>query len=103
MFDAWGYGVYLFFASIMMVSVVFVFFAVPETKSIPLEAMDRLFKVKPVWRANETIMRELAEFERPADGAGLEMDKPNVNLVETRASREDERRTESRGGREEQV
>lgn len=61
MFNAWGFGVYFFFASLMIVSVVFVFFCVPETKSIPLEAMDRLFTIKPVWRAHSTLMQQLQD------------------------------------------
>ncbi|EGX91845.1 quinate permease [Cordyceps militaris CM01] len=59
MFNAWGYGVYFFFASLMLTSCVFVFFCIPETKSIPLEAMDRLFREKPVWRANSKVMEDL--------------------------------------------
>lgn len=73
MFNAWGYGVYFFFASLMVLSTFFVFFLVPETKSIPLEVMDRLFETKPVWRANKAIMAELtnSEFRQNADGANL--------------------------------
>lgn len=63
MFNAWGYGVYFFFASLMILSVVFVFFCVPETKSIPLEAMDRLFSTKPPWKAHGILMEELQEQE----------------------------------------
>ncbi|KAG7104723.1 Quinate permease like protein [Verticillium longisporum] len=63
MFNSWGYGVYFFFASLMVLSVLFVFFLIPETKSIPLEVMDRLFVTKPVWRANQVIMAELASDE----------------------------------------
>lgn len=48
MFNAWGYGVYFFFASLMLISCVFVYFCIPETKGIPLESMDRLFDIKPV-------------------------------------------------------
>ncbi|GAB1317336.1 hypothetical protein MFIFM68171_07546 [Madurella fahalii] len=59
MFLKMEYGVYFFFASLMLISIVFVFFCVPETKSIPLEYMDRLFEIKPVHRANEILMREL--------------------------------------------
>jgi sugar porter (SP) family MFS transporter len=43
MFDTMYYGVYMFFASLMICSAIFVFFLVPETKGIPLEKMDRLF------------------------------------------------------------
>ena len=59
----------------MILSVIFVFFLVPETKSIPLEKMDRLFEVKPVRKANKLVMEELhvqdAEFRRNAEGARL--------------------------------
>jgi hypothetical protein len=80
MFDSWGYGVYFFFASLMILSIVFAFFCIPETKSVPLEVMDRLFDVKPVWRANDKIMAELSEEEREfrhadeekAEAAGME-------------------------------
>jgi hypothetical protein len=61
MFNALGYGVYFFFASLMILSIFFVFFLVPETKGIPLEAMDRLFKARPVWRAHSKVMKELRE------------------------------------------
>ncbi|KAL1893696.1 hypothetical protein Cpir12675_003996 [Ceratocystis pirilliformis] len=59
MFEAWGYGVYFFFASLMLISIVFVYFLVPETKSVPLEKMDRLFDIKPVRHANRMVMEEL--------------------------------------------
>ncbi|KAH6604256.1 quinate permease [Trichoderma cornu-damae] len=59
MFEAWGYGVYFFFASLMIISVAFVFFCIPETKALPLEAMDRLFKIKPTWKANKILLKEL--------------------------------------------
>lgn len=35
------YGTYFFFASLMVLAAFFVFFLIPETKSVPLEAMDR--------------------------------------------------------------
>ncbi|CAN8100984.1 unnamed protein product [Discula destructiva] len=87
MFATMGYGVYMFFASLMILSVVFVFFLLPETKGIPLEAMDRLFEVKPVWRANLKIMDELQlqdeEFRRAAGDLKLSDDaKPGVTQVE---------------------
>jgi hypothetical protein len=90
MFNAWGYGVYFFFASLMLISVVFVFFCVPETKSLPLEAMDRLFKIKPTWRANAILMEELRldeqNFRRNADGVGLEVEKVETEQVESHNS-----------------
>lgn len=87
MFAAMGYGVYMFFASLMLLSCVFVYFLVPETKGIPLETMDRLFEIKPVSKANKVIMEELhlqdEEFRRNADGVDLSDDgKPGVSQVE---------------------
>ncbi|KAL9061550.1 MAG: hypothetical protein Q9162_000082 [Coniocarpon cinnabarinum] len=61
MFTAMGFGVYFFFASLMIFSVIFVYFLVPETKSIPLEAMDHLFAVRPVAKANRVVINELRE------------------------------------------
>ena len=86
-FDAWGYGVYFFFASLMILSVVFVFFCIPETKSLPLEAMDRLFKAKPTRRAHGIVMAELRadeeEFRRNAGGVDLSWEKAEATVVET--------------------
>jgi len=59
MFDTMGFGVYFFFASLMLCSVVFVFFLMPETKGVPLESMDRLFDYKPPRRAHKAILSEL--------------------------------------------
>ncbi|TPX07025.1 uncharacterized protein E0L32_011013 [Thyridium curvatum] len=88
MFLAMGYGVYFFFASLMIISVVFVYFCIPETKSIPLEAMDRLFSVKPIRKANKTIMDELRaedqDFRQNAEGAHLDADeKAGTAMVES--------------------
>lgn len=76
MFATMGYGVYLFFASLMVCAAIFVYFLVPETKGIPLEAMDRLFSrdlpprrahavVLAQVRAEETRFRQM-ELERKA-------------------------------------
>ncbi len=69
MFNAMGFGVYFFFASLMLCSVVFVFFLMPETKGIPLEAMDRLFdRSIPARKAHKIVLAELratdVEFRR---------------------------------------
>lgn len=73
-----GGAVYMFFASLMLLSVVFVYFLVPETKSIPLEAMDRLFRARPVRRANGVVMEELRvedeEFRKNAGDLGVSSD-----------------------------
>jgi len=82
MFLTMGYGVYFFFASLMILSIPFVFFLIPETKGIPLEAMDRLFAVKPTYKAHSTLREELRiqdeEFRHDADGAGLSVAKTRL-------------------------
>ena len=82
MFDTMGpsgCGVYFFFASMMICSIVFVFFLLPETKGIPLESMDRLFEVKPVWKANNIILEEERireeEFRHDAEVVGIDIAK----------------------------
>ncbi len=65
MFAAMGYGVYLFFASLMLCAAVYVFFLIPETKGIPLEAMDRLFSGNFSKRkAHAIILAEVKEADR---------------------------------------
>ncbi|KAE9392920.1 hypothetical protein BT96DRAFT_999892 [Gymnopus androsaceus JB14] len=59
-FTAMGYGVYLFFAGLMVLSIAFVFLFVPDTKQVPLERMEEIFTPGfPAWRAHSTVMREL--------------------------------------------
>jgi hypothetical protein len=96
MFDTMGpsgCGVYFFFASMMILSVIFVFFLIPETKSIPLESMDRLFAAKPIWRANQIILDEdrarEEEFRHDADGAGLDITKEKQTSHTETAARAD--------------
>ena len=64
MFTAMGYGVYFFFASLMICSVIFVYFLMPETKNIPLEGIDRLFDRRlKASQAHGIVWKELAEEE----------------------------------------
>lgn len=63
MFNAMGYGVYVFFASLSFLAFVFAFFLIPETSGIPLEKIERLFKCQPVWNANKILKAELKEEE----------------------------------------
>lgn len=77
MFAAMGYGVYFFFASLMLCSVVFVYFLIPETKNIPLEGIDRLFDRRlKASQAHGIVWAELAEEEEVLrvglEGGGLE-------------------------------
>jgi len=81
-----GCGVFFFFASMMIASIVFVYFLVPETKSVPLESMDRLFAIRPVRKAHKIVIAEDQtrdqEFRQDADGAGLTIAKEKVDLLE---------------------
>ncbi|GAA5945683.1 sugar porter family MFS transporter, partial [Sporobolomyces koalae] len=54
-----GYGVYLFFATMQLLSIPYIVLLLPETRNIPLEEMDRLFAQKNVWTANKVVMAEL--------------------------------------------
>lgn len=81
-----GCGVYFFFATMMILSIIFVWFLVPETKAIPLESMDRLFEIKPVRKAWKTIIAQdqarEAEFRQDAEGAGLSIAKEKLEHLE---------------------
>ncbi|OJJ49775.1 hypothetical protein ASPZODRAFT_128304 [Penicilliopsis zonata CBS 506.65] len=85
MFAKMEYGVYFFFASLMLLSIVFVFFLIPETKGIPLESMDQLFEINPVWKSHGVLLERLreneAEFRREIKNAGLP-EKETVECVE---------------------
>lgn len=86
MFRAWGFGVYIFFASLMILSIFFVFFCIPETKGVPLEAMDKLFATKPIWKANKIVMEDLRlqeeEFRHNADGVDMREEKAKAEQIE---------------------
>ncbi|SPO29133.1 probable quinate permease [Ustilago trichophora] len=59
MFIRMGFGVYIFFASCMVVSVVWIFFLMPETKGIPIEEMDNLHEKRPQRHAHAMVIEEL--------------------------------------------
>ena len=64
----------------MIVSVFFVWFFIPETKSIPLEAMDRLFSSEiPARKAHKIVMAEVRleeeDFRRTSVAHGTKMDE----------------------------
>ncbi|KAJ5337794.1 hypothetical protein N7452_004522 [Penicillium brevicompactum] len=63
MFEAMGYGVYMFFAALSFLAFFFAFFLIPETSGVPLEKVDRLFECKPVWRANKMLKEQLRAEE----------------------------------------
>lgn len=82
MFAQMEYGVYFFFASLMILSSIFVWFFIPETKGIPLESMDDLFRTKPVRRAHGTVVAKLREdeerFRHDMEESGLAATKMGV-------------------------
>lgn len=53
--DSIGYGLYFLFAACSMVFPVVIFLLYPESKNVPLEAVDYLFEV-PAWRAHSYAM-----------------------------------------------
>ncbi|GAA5889871.1 hypothetical protein JCM6882_004347 [Rhodosporidiobolus microsporus] len=69
MFLNMGYGVYLFFATMQVLSIPYLILLLPETRNIPLEEMDRLFAQRNVWNANKIVMAEL-QREHQIAGAG---------------------------------
>lgn len=81
MFAAMGYGVYFFFATLSFFAFFYAFFLIPETSGIPLEKMERLFEIKPIWKANETLKEELAREEERfrTDVKGRVVHKENGN------------------------
>jgi sugar porter (SP) family MFS transporter len=85
MFDKMGYGVWFFFAALQILSIPFVYFLIPETKSVPLEQMDLLFSqnLKP-WKAHKEVMRNLREMEEVnrANAQAMDSDKSNTTHLE---------------------
>lgn len=90
MFAKMDYGVYFFFASLMLLSIPFVFFLIPETKGIPLENMDPLFQTQPVWRAHAKVLAQIHEdeerFRRDLEESGYT--KGGVEQVEDTSRKE---------------
>lgn len=54
-----GFGMYFLFGSVTICGLVFVWFLIPETKSVPLDQMDRLFEISPVRKAHLIVMDEV--------------------------------------------
>lgn len=83
MFQTMGYGVFFFFAALMLCSIVFVFFLLPETKGVPLEAMDRLFdkSAGPPRKAHRVIMKELRADE---EAFRNNMEESNYSAVKSK-------------------
>jgi hypothetical protein len=63
MFLKMGYGVYMFFACLMLISIPYVYFLIPETKGVPLERMDELFEIQPRHKAHKIMVQRLNEMD----------------------------------------
>ncbi|BGP51853.1 hypothetical protein JCM10450v2_007809 [Rhodotorula kratochvilovae] len=65
-----GYGVFVFFALMMALSIPYVYFLLPETKSVPREEVDRLFRSGLTPRhANRVVLTELSAERDHHSGA----------------------------------
>jgi hypothetical protein len=76
MFLKMNYGVYMFFACLMLLSIPYVYFLIPETKGIPLERMDELFEIKP----HREMLRRLDEVEHEGMTYGSEKPKADEHM-----------------------
>lgn len=56
-----GCGMYFFFAGMSTLSLLFVWYLLPETKSVPLDKMNRLFEIQPPRKAQPILMQELQD------------------------------------------
>ncbi|GAK67192.1 quinate permease [Moesziomyces antarcticus] len=59
MFAKMDYGVYLFFATMMVIGTVYIYLFMPETKGIPIEEMDNLHEKRPQRHAHRMVLEEL--------------------------------------------
>ncbi|KAK6202994.1 high-affinity hexose transporter [Scheffersomyces amazonensis] len=87
--NAIGYKFYFIFATCMVVFPVIVFFLYPETKGVPLEAIDHLFFKVPAWKSREYALEQYRiEYEsKLADSAaallsGKEIDNEKYTISE---------------------
>lgn len=80
-FEATQYGLFFLFASCMFVFPFVIFFFYPETKGVPLEAIDYLFEV-PAWKAHKYTMRmhsiDVARHLKAADLMDFNVLQPDL-------------------------
>jgi sugar porter (SP) family MFS transporter len=70
MINKMEYGIFFFFAACMTVCLPIFFFLYPETKNIPIEYMDELFKHKP-WRAHAIVLEQIARDQLSEENAEI--------------------------------
>ncbi|GAA6060625.1 hypothetical protein JCM10212_006376 [Sporobolomyces blumeae] len=83
-----GFGVYLFFATMQVLSIPYIIFLLPETRNIPLEEMDRLFAQKNVWTANKVVMAELKREHNLESAKHPNYLKPTASIDQIEDSKE---------------
>lgn len=83
-----GYGVYLFFATMQVLSVFYVALLLPETRNIPLEEMDRLFAQKNKWTANKVVMAELKREHALDSSQNPHYLKPQASIEQVEDTKE---------------
>lgn len=71
-----GYGMYFLFGAVTICGFVFVWFLIPETKSVPLDRMDRLFAISPVRKAHHIVMGEVQHESLDRDEMVEKLEKP---------------------------
>jgi len=86
MFTSMGYGVYIFFATMMILSIPYLYLLLPETKNVPLEEMDRLFApgLKP-WKAYKVVMADVRathDSDVYAHSTSIDLEEKGVGSVE---------------------
>lgn len=85
MFTSMGFGVYLFFASLMVLSIPLVWLFIPETSGIPLEHMDELFALSP--RTAHSVLTERLRAEHHMGDHAASVDGGKVHPSTERVER----------------
>lgn len=82
MFTKMEYGVFFLFASLQLLSMVYIYFLLPETKSVPLEQMDLLFSkdYKPR-HAHAAVMQHLKDNDEALRRAAMEVSDGKDNIA----------------------
>lgn len=74
-----GYGFYLIFACLMLISIPYVYFLLPETKGVPLERMDELFSTRPARKAGPLLLARLQdEYRQTSNDADRQAHTPSM-------------------------
>lgn len=86
MFNAMGYGTYFLFAGCCTVTPIIIYCFYPETKGVPLEAVDYLFEV-PAWRGRQYALDKLRTLEKISLQEETKLDSFNESSEDLDAKR----------------